>query len=184
LTPAFVAAVWCAPRVAGLGAAAAGLFVLIAASDVLDGRLARRYGSESSVGRVVDHLADIGFILAALSTYVVQRLLPWWVPAAAGGAFVFYVLDSWAHGGSDTPRLIGSRVGHLGGICNYGLVGILAFNNTASLHLLPPEILAKLFWLVPLYSAGSVLSRLLVWRPQRRGRTAGSARVTLRGQKL
>jgi hypothetical protein len=72
----------------------------------------------------------------------------------------------------------------VGGICNYALVGILAFNNTASLHLLPPETLAKLFWLVPLYSAASVVSRLLAWRPQRGFRTVGSVCATLRGQKL
>jgi len=164
LTPAFVAAVWCAPRVAGLGWVAGILFVAIAASDVFDGRLARRYGSASSGGRALDHLADIGFILCALGTYTVQGLTPWWVPAAVGGAFGFYVMDSWAQRARAVPRLIGSRVGHLGGICNYSLVGLLAFNNIAGLHLLPPGLLANLFWLVPLYSTASVVSRVLAWR--------------------
>lgn len=183
LTPAFVAAVWRAPQAPGLGLVAGGLFVIIAATDLLDGRVARRHGNESNAGRMFDHVADIGFILCALSTYAFQLLTPWWVPAAAGGAFAFYAFDSWAHGGDGPPRLRGSRVGHVGGICNYALVGILVFNNTASLHLLTPDMLATLFWLVPLYSAASVLSRLLAWRPRRRFGAAGRPCVTLGGQK-
>lgn len=164
LTPAFVAAVWRAPQVAGLGWVAGILFVAIAASDVFDGRLARRYGSASNRGRVLDHLADIGFLLCALCTYTLQGVTPWWVPAAVGGAFAFYVTDSWARRASAAAPLIGSRVGHLGGICNYVLVGLLAFNNTAALHLVSPGLLAILFWLVPLYSTAAVVSRMLAWR--------------------
>jgi phosphatidylglycerophosphate synthase len=165
LTPAFVVAVWGGPQNRALGLAAAGLFVVIAASDVWDGRLARHYGNESNAGRVFDHLADIGFILSALSTYVLESLVPWWVPAAIGASFAFYVLDSWAHSGAGVRRLIGSRVGHLAGICNYSLVGILVFNHTAGIHLLPAEMLRWLFWLVPFYSAVAVISRAMVCAP-------------------
>ncbi|MFI5395241.1 MAG: CDP-alcohol phosphatidyltransferase family protein [Candidatus Binatia bacterium] len=166
LTPAFVAAVWFADAASVLRPASGLLFLVIAATDVWDGRLARRYGHESSAGRTFDHLADIGFILCALSTYVLQSQAPWWVPAAVGGSFVFYVFDSWARGGWGAPSLIGSRIGHVAGICNYSLVGVLAFNNTAAIHLLPPSILSKLFWLVPLYSAAAVLSRAVARNPR------------------
>jgi phosphatidylglycerophosphate synthase len=161
LTPVFIALA-CRAGAAGWGAGL--LFVVIAASDVWDGRLARRYGTASRTGRTLDHVADIGFILSASSMYAVQSLVPWWVPAAIGGSFAFYVIDSWALSAA-APALIGSRVGHLAGICNYSLVGILVFNNTAGIHLLPPALLDKLFWLVPFYSAAAVLSRLAARRP-------------------
>ena len=160
LTPVFIALAWHAGRV-GWGAGL--VFVVIAASDVWDGRLARRYGSASRTGRTFDHVADIGFILSASSMYTLQSLVPWWVPAAIGASFAFYVIDSWSQRVA-APALIGSRVGHLAGICNYSLIGIQVFNNTAGMHLLPPACLDKLFWLVPLYSAAAVLSRLAARR--------------------
>jgi phosphatidylglycerophosphate synthase len=159
LTPVFIALAWHAGS-AGWGAGL--LFWVIAASDVCDGRLARRYGSAGRAGRIFDHVADIGFILSASSMYVLQSLVPWWVPAAIGGSFAFYVIDSWSQSAA-APALIGSRVGHLAGICNYSLIGILVFNDTAGIHLLPPAFLDKLFWLVPLYSAAAVLSRLAAY---------------------
>lgn len=161
LTPAFITLAWPAERAAW---DAALLFVVIAATDVWDGRLARRYGTVSRIGRTCDNVADISFILGALSMYALQSLVPWWVPAAVGGSFAFYVVDSWSLSAS-APTLIGSRVGHLAGICNYALVGTLAFNNTARIHLLSAAFLEKLFWLVPLYSAAAVLSRLAGRRP-------------------
>jgi len=161
LTPAFMAIAWHAePASWGAGV----LFMVIAATDVWDGHLARRYGSASRAGRTFDHIADIGFVLGALSTYALQSLVPWWVPAAVGGSFSLYGLDSWSLSAA-VPTLIGSRVGHLAGICNYALIGVLAFNNTAGIHLLSAAFLEKLFWLVPLYSAAAVLSRFVGRRP-------------------
>ncbi len=160
LTPAFIIAAWRADASATCGVSAALTFVIIAASDVWDGRLARRFGSASEGGRAFDHLADIAFILGALSTYAVQALVPWWVPAAIAASFAFYVFDSWSLSGGGATALIGSRLGHVAGICNYAVIGILAFNDSAGIHLLPTSFLAKLFWLVPLYSAAAVISRL------------------------
>ncbi len=160
LTPAFIAAGWCADASALCGVSAAATFVIIAASDVWDGRLARRYGSASHSGRVFDHIADIAFILGALSTYALQLLVPWWVPATIAASFAFYVIDSWSLSAAGAATLIGSRIGHVAGICNYVLVGVLAFNDTAGIHALPPPVLAKLFWLVPAYSLAAVISRV------------------------
>lgn len=160
LTPAFVAAVWSSrarPIAAHLAVA---VFVVVAASDFFDGRLARRYGRAGDAGRFFDHFADIGFILAALSTYVVMGLAPWWVPAAIAGSFGFYVIDSWLRSGG-RPRLISSRIGHAGGVMNYVFIGILVFNDTAGIRLLSPALTGALFWLVPIYSMAAVAARLL-----------------------
>lgn len=164
LTPVFVALVLAAPGAAVLGWLAVLIFAAIAASDVIDGRLARRWGSASSRGRTFDHLADISFILAALGAYARLSLVPWWVPAAIATAFVFYVVDSWSRP-AVRSGLIGSRVGHLGGICNYVLIGILVCNNSAGIEALSEETLRFVFYLVPVYSALAVATRLATRSP-------------------
>jgi phosphatidylglycerophosphate synthase len=169
LTPFFVLAVWFADRSLLLGATAVVIFAVVAASDVLDGRVARRWHSDSSAGRTFDHFADIGFLALALATYAALGLAPWWVPAAVVASFGFYVLDSQravprpppATRHASVPALIGSRIGHVGGVCNYVLVGVLVCNNSARIQWLSPAFLTLLFWLVPLYSGGAVLARLV-----------------------
>ena len=172
LTPLFILTVWVADRSLLLGMTAVLIFAVVAATDVYDGRVARRWRSDSSAGRLFDHFADVGFLVLALTTYVRLGLAPWWVPAAVAGSFGFYVIDSQrgmhrpapATRLPSLPHLIGSRIGHVGGVCNYVLVGVLVCNNSARIHLLSPAFLRLLFWLVPLYSGGAVLARLLARR--------------------
>lgn len=176
LTPLFVGAVWCAERCPLGGLFAVAVFAAVASSDMVDGYVARRRGTDSSAGRTFDHFADVGFILSALSTYVLLGIAPWWVPGAVGGSFAFYVCDSWSRPMRGVPRLVGSRIGHVAGVCNYTLVAILAFNNTAGLHLLSAARLEVLFLLVPLYSTAAVVTRLASRRVtmQATGVVAGS----------
>lgn len=123
---------WCCLHVQAhrwYGVVALMLFGLIAASDLLDGWIARRRHQESDFGRVLDHLCDVGFILAALSVFAWQGWAPWWLPAAIAWAFALYALRSWwLTAGTMGPTLIGSRLGHLGGILNYGAVGLVALD--------------------------------------------------------
>jgi phosphatidylglycerophosphate synthase len=159
LTPLFVALICGAPWRPRLGWLAILVFAGVAATDVIDGRLARRWGTASTAGRTFDHLADIGFILVALWTYTRLGLVPWWVPAAIATSFTFYVVDSWSR---PTARggLIGSRVGHLGGVCNYVLVGVLVCNDSAAIHALSEATLRVMFCCVPIYSGLAMLTRL------------------------
>jgi len=172
LTPFFILTVWLADRALAFGLTAVAIFAVVAATDFLDGRAARRWGSDSSAGRVFDHFADIGFLVFALTAYVGVGLAPWWVPAAVAGSFAFYVFDSRqlrrrpsvGNQRAATPTLIGSRLGHIGGVCNYVLVGVLVCNNSARIHLLSPAFLSLLFGLVPLYSGAAVVTRILARR--------------------
>jgi phosphatidylglycerophosphate synthase len=159
LTPVFL---WMIVRAehGGSGWPAAGVFAVVAVSDFADGRIARRFTAESAAGRVLDHAADIAFILAALGLYVALGVVPWWVPASMAVAFGVYVADSLRRSPA-RPSLIGSRIGHLGGICNYVLVGILVGNHTLGLGWLSASTLRLLFLLVPMYSAASIATRLL-----------------------
>lgn len=157
LTPLFVWSVWRTPS--GGAWEPAVLFGLIAVSDFVDGRIARRFGAQSDGGRVLDHAADITFILAAFGSYVALGIAPWWVPASIAAAFATYVVDSLLRSGP-RPLLIGSRIGHLGGVANWTLIGVLVGNESVGLAWLPAWFLQLLFALVPLYCAASILSRV------------------------
>jgi CDP-diacylglycerol--glycerol-3-phosphate 3-phosphatidyltransferase len=105
------------------------LFGLMAASDMLDGWVARRRQQASPFGRALDHFCDVGFILTALSMFTWQGWVPWWLPAAIAWAFALYALRSWWFtAGTTGPTLIGSRLGHLSGILNYGAVGLVTLD--------------------------------------------------------
>ena len=159
LTPVFVGLICAAAARPLLGWLAVLAFAAIATSDIIDGWVARRWGSASNAGRTFDHLADVGFVLAALWTYVRLGLAPWWVPVAIATSFAFYVADSWSR---PTRRggLIGSRIGHVGGVCNYVLIGVLVCNDSAALHALSDATLHLLFGLVPIYSGLAIATRL------------------------
>lgn len=174
LTPVFLWAVVQAQH-GGSGWPAAGVFAAVAVSDFADGRVARRFLAESAGGRVLDHAADIAFILAALGLYVGLGVAPWWVPASMGTAFAVYVADSLRYNRA-RPSLIGSRIGHVGGICNYVLVGVLVGNQTLGLGWLPASVLRTLFLLVPIYSAASIATRLLAARMPAPAARIGSQR--------
>jgi phosphatidylglycerophosphate synthase len=105
----------------------AGLFAFAAASDFLDGRIARAVGRPTRYGAVLDNVADIAFVLAATGAGAAAHLVPWAVPAAIALAFAGYAAASArgrARGGAwDLAR---SRVGHAGGVLNYALAGLVA----------------------------------------------------------
>jgi CDP-diacylglycerol--glycerol-3-phosphate 3-phosphatidyltransferase len=58
---------------------AAGVFLLASVTDFLDGRIARRRGQVTNVGRILDPIADKALVGAALIGLSILGLLPWWV---------------------------------------------------------------------------------------------------------
>jgi CDP-diacylglycerol--glycerol-3-phosphate 3-phosphatidyltransferase len=162
LAPVFAYTVTAAER-GRSGWVAAAVFALVVASDTLDGRVARRFGSASSAGRALDHGADIIFLLTAFATYVWIGAVPWWVPAAVLGAFALYVVD-WRWPPARAPRWNADRVGHAGGVANWVLVGVLIGNRTVGLEWLPPSLMGLLFVAVPVYSGIAIAGRLAARR--------------------
>ncbi len=63
---------------------AAGLFLLAASTDRLDGYLARRMGQVTDWGKLMDPIADKLLIGAVLVTLSWLGDLPWWVTAVIG----------------------------------------------------------------------------------------------------
>jgi CDP-diacylglycerol--glycerol-3-phosphate 3-phosphatidyltransferase len=65
------------------------------ATDVLDGRVARRRGTSGSLGAVFDHGADCLFVTAGLAAGAMRGAFPWILPVLVAAAFVQYVADSY-----------------------------------------------------------------------------------------
>lgn len=106
-----------------------------AASDFLDGRIARWTLSASRFGRWLDNLADIIFVLTVLSCESYVRTIPIYLPVLIAASFAQYVIDSVWISGSAVP--IKSRLGHWAGIFNYVIVIILAWAP-------PPRLMGRL----------------------------------------
>ena len=92
-----------------------------ALSDLLDGRVARRMGIVGGVGRWLDSIADIVFILTALMCEAWVGAIPIYIPTLIAVSFSQYAIDSMLLSGAP----IKSRLGHFGGILNFALVIVL-----------------------------------------------------------
>jgi phosphatidylglycerophosphate synthase len=150
LTPWLVHEIVRGPAAGDWGAIA--LFAVIALTDCADGWVARRLGTGTRAGRWFDHGADICFVLSALSAYTIVGVAPWWVAAAAAGSFAAYLADP--HG---TPGGWDNRVGHAGGVLNYGAIGMLVADETAGLRVLP----SAMRWLT--FVAVAACALLAMW---------------------
>lgn len=58
---------------------AVGLLIASAASDWLDGKIARALNQESRLGRLLDPAADRLYIVATLVALAVRAIIPWWL---------------------------------------------------------------------------------------------------------
>jgi CDP-diacylglycerol--glycerol-3-phosphate 3-phosphatidyltransferase len=77
---------------------AATLFCVAIATDLADGPLARARGTESALGRALDHGADFLFVNAGLCAAAAHGFVPWLLPGLVALAFAQYVIDSyWLH---------------------------------------------------------------------------------------
>jgi phosphatidylglycerophosphate synthase len=104
----------------------AAIAVIAAASDFIDGRIARRLGSTSGSGRWLDGIADVTFVMAAIYCEAAAGAIPFYIPILIAISFSQYVIDSVVIArGMAGP--IKSRLGHWGGIINYAIVIALAF---------------------------------------------------------
>ena len=121
----------------GHWALAAGVFVAAVATDLADGPLARRRGTASALGGVLDHTADAVFVavtLWALAYHEAQQgidLVPGILPLFIVLAFGQYLLDSRALRGQP---LRGSWLGRANGIAYFVLAGIVIWREALAWH--------------------------------------------------
>ena len=58
---------------------AVGLLIAAAASDWLDGKIARAFNQESRLGQVLDPAADRLYIVATVVALAIRGIIPWWL---------------------------------------------------------------------------------------------------------
>ncbi len=61
------------------------VFAFAAATDGLDGFLAKRCGWTSELGKILDPLADKVLLVGVFATLAIMNLVPWWLALAAVG---------------------------------------------------------------------------------------------------
>jgi phosphatidylglycerophosphate synthase len=122
----FLAALWFAVYATGnrRPALLGPIALAAAATDFIDGRLARLTGSLGPFGRWLDAIADLVFVLTALSCESSAGTIPAYIPILIAISFAQYALDSVVILGSAAP--VASRLGHWGGVINFVLVLTLA----------------------------------------------------------
>ena len=134
------------------------LFLYGAASDYVDGPLARRGGRPHPWGGVLDNVADIAFVLGAAATGAVLGRIGWWAPAAILASVAGYAAASRRlAAAAGAPRLARSRIGHAAGVANWVLAGALAAQAAAPV---PAAVVAATAAGVAAINAAAIASRL------------------------
>ena len=140
--------------------AAFALFVIAVATDLADGRVARRRAETSALGGFLDHVTDAVFVAAALAALVVHDLVTPLLPVLVLVAFVQYTLDSRALAGQN---LRASWLGRNNGIAYYVCVGIPVVRNGMG-WTWPDDLLVVVFaWLLVASTVVSMADRLTTW---------------------
>ena len=123
-----------------------------AISDLLDGQVARRMKIEGAVGRWLDSLADIIFVLAALSCEAWAGAIQFYIPILIAMSFSQYAIDSMVLSGAP----IKSRLGHFGGVINFAMVIVLGL---APPPMLPGVIVRALCPLLAIFYLAAMTER-------------------------
>jgi phosphatidylglycerophosphate synthase len=156
LAPVFAFAVF-----AGQPATATVIFWLAVATDVADGRAARRWGEVGEHGRLIDHCADAIFVSTGAGALAWAGALPWALSPFIALAFLQYAFDSRAAGERE-PRA--SRLGHWNGIAYYVAVATPVIRDALGFDWPSPALVMALGWLLAASTAVSMASRLRVLR--------------------
>lgn len=137
---AVLPAAWAFSRADQVSAWVLALIVVVAiASDLLDGRVARRTGSASPRGMLFDHTTDCLFVTAGLAGASMAGLLPVALPVLVPIAFSQYVFDSYVLHRQRQLRM--STLGRWNGVFYFAPLVMIAI---AALHLPLLSALARL----------------------------------------
>jgi phosphatidylglycerophosphate synthase len=143
----------------GAAAAAAAFFWLAVATDVADGRVARRRGEVTPYGRLFDHAADATFVSVGTAALASMDALPVLLPPLIAVAFLQYAFDSRSLRFRELRR---SRLGHWNGIAYYVIVAVPVMRDALGLAW-PGAVLVQAFgWLLVASTLASMSDRLRV----------------------
>jgi phosphatidylglycerophosphate synthase len=142
------------------------VFALAIATDFADGPLARKYGSSSAFGALLDHGTDAWFVIVGLAALVGRGFVPAVLPPLIGLAFIQYTLDSRALAGQ---RLRASVLGRWNGILYFVLLGTPIIRNSLGWSWPGDAAIVILGWLLFASTAASMGDRLLALRRAQNG---------------
>ena len=141
----------------GAADAAALLFALAVATDLLDGRVARRRGEASALGGAFDHAVDAAFVASGAAALAARGMLTGWLAPAILVAFAQYAVDSRVLAGRP---LAGSPLGRWNGIGYYAIVGIPVVRDALALSFPGPGLVRILGWALVISTLLSIADRL------------------------
>jgi CDP-diacylglycerol--glycerol-3-phosphate 3-phosphatidyltransferase len=141
------------------------LFWFAVATDVADGRVARRYGEVSPWGRIVDHAVDATFVTTGTAALALTGALPAALSFLIALAFVQYAVDSgWAGQTAVRPSRLGavrpSRLGHWNGIAYYVIVAVPIMRDALGLGWPGPPWVLAAGWILVATTVLSIIARL------------------------
>ena len=135
---------------------AALFFVLAIASDLLDGRIARRRGTAGAFGRALDHGADFAFVAVGLAAAAARGLLSWLLPLLVVLAFAQYAVDSYPLHRERQLRM--SALGRWNGVLYFVPVGGVILVDLGLAW--PTPLIAPIAWLLVASTLASIADRL------------------------
>ena len=138
------------------------LFAVAAASDILDGYLAKTFGWQSELGKILDPLADKLLLVSVFITLAVIGLAPVWLAAIAvlrdviisAGAIIYRSLFGPLEGRPTVPSKINTLV---------QLIFVIAVVWNAAFHDLPENAIQGLGALVLVTTAVSGIDYVLTY---------------------
>jgi len=133
------------------------LFWLGVATDVADGRVARRFGEVSPYGRLIDHAADASFVTLGTAALAWAGALPVALSPLIAIAFLQYAFDSRSLG---FRELRPSRLGHWNGIAYYVIVAVPIMRDSLGLGWPQAALVEACGWLLVGTTLASIASRL------------------------
>lgn len=137
------------------------LFWLAVGTDLLDGRVARRYDEATPIGGLFDHATDATFVSAGLLAVAWRGEIPIWLPVLIVSAFVQYTFDSRALAGRP---LRASSLGRWNGIAYFVLLGIPVVRDGLGLGWPPASWVAAIGWALVVTTLVSMGDRVLALR--------------------
>lgn len=154
--PLLALAIW-----EGRAGPAHALFWLAVGTDLLDGRVARRYGEATPFGGLLDHATDAAFVSAGLLAVAWRGEIPIWLPVLVVASFAQYALDSRALVGRPLRT---SLLGRWNGIAYFVLLGIPVVRDGLGLGWPPVSWVAAIGWALVATTLVSMGDRFLALR--------------------
>jgi phosphatidylglycerophosphate synthase len=141
----------------------AAILALAVATDVADGRVARRRAEASALGGALDH-AVAAFVTAGAAALAARGLLPAPLPLLIAAAFLQYARSARTPDGA----LRRSRLGRWNGIAYYAIVAVPLGRDALGIGWPAPPLVRALGWLLVATTTLSMADRLRLARRSRR----------------